>query len=133
MTNVQTALEDEPNLRIFLSRPPLLGRLMAWMEPVLGGAVPPWFRKTMDKVDDRLSEHETGLGVIEGSHARFYRMQDMNRGISDVLGSTPIRVQQGPDGVPSADRADGSRPLQLLARWYGFSLTYPHCDIYNVP
>ena len=34
-------------------------------------------------------------------------------------------------GVPFAVRTDGSRPLQLFARWYGISLTYPHCDIYG--
>jgi hypothetical protein len=34
-------------------------------------------------------------------------------------------------GVPSAVRDDGIRPIQLFTRWYGFSYTYPGCDIFE--
>ena len=35
------------------------------------------------------------------------------------------------DGVPVATWDDGSCPVQLFSRWYGFSLTFPQCDIFN--
>ena len=35
------------------------------------------------------------------------------------------------DKVPAAIWEDESRPFQLFTRWYGFSYTYPGCDIWG--
>jgi uncharacterized protein DUF3179 len=32
---------------------------------------------------------------------------------------------------PSGERVADARPLQVFTRWYGFSLTFPHTDIYG--
>lgn len=33
------------------------------------------------------------------------------------------------DGIPAATYEDGSRPMQMMTRWYGFSLTFPGCEV----
>ena len=35
------------------------------------------------------------------------------------------------DGIPAAVWEDGTRPFQIFPRWYGFSLTYPGCEIHG--
>ena len=64
MTTVEGALEREPELRVLVSKPTLIGRLMVWMEPIMRGRLPPGFRKTMAESDSRLPEMEMGIGVV---------------------------------------------------------------------
>ena len=33
-------------------------------------------------------------------------------------------------GVPTATRPAGVRPPQIFTRWYGFSRSFPGCEIY---
>jgi len=35
------------------------------------------------------------------------------------------------DHVPYALDEQGKIPMQLFTRWYGFSLTYPDCEVYK--
>lgn len=131
MTTVASIKEKEPDLPVYVSKLPFFGRIMLWMEGMISGRLPPMFRRTMSDVDDRISEMEIGLGVIDGEAARFYRMSDIQEGVTDTLNGNEIKVSIAADGIPFAVREDGSRPLQLFTRWYGFSLTYPHCQIYE--
>lgn len=95
------------------------------------------FRKSMNSdIDPRLPEGENGLGIMTDDHqAKFYPMSAIPKGsvIEDDWLGRKLIVQRGAlDGVPRAKWADGSgRPMQLLTRWYGFSFTYPNCDIYE--
>ena len=132
MTTVEGALEREPELRVLVSKPTLVGRLMVWMDPIMRGRLPPGFRKTMAESDSRLPEMEMGLGVVTETRQRFYRMSDIRNGINDILEDRNLSITIGDDdGVPNAVWEDDSRPLQLFTRWYGFSLTYPGCHVYE--
>lgn len=107
-----------------------------------GTTLIPMFRRSMHSaIDDRLPEGENGLGVMTDDHqAKFYPMSAIPKGgqIEDeFLGRTLIIERGAIDGVPRAKWADSDgpngngRPMQLLTRWYGFSFTYPGCDIYS--
>ncbi len=103
MTTVEGALEREPELRVLVSKPTLIGRLMVWMEPIMRGRLPPGFRKTMAESDSRLPEMEMGIGVITETRQRCYRMSDIRNGISDTLEDRQLSITIGDDdGVPNA-------------------------------
>jgi len=134
ITNVKTALQEQPELLLLRSNPGVFGRMIssAMSLPFMQGKLPPGFRKTMDARDDRLPEMEMGLGVIACGIKRFYPMALIRDGIEDDLDSHAIRVRiDESDGIPHAKLADGTRPIQLLTRWYGFAYTYPGCEIYS--
>ncbi len=100
------------------------------------GFIPPPFRLTMrTPIDSRLDSLAQGLGVVAGRTARYYPLECLARGeaIVDQLGGRPLQVsRRALDGVLHARWADtGEEPLQLLSRWYGFSFTYPDCEIYT--
>jgi hypothetical protein len=140
-TTVSRALKKSPNLQIAFSRPPLWVRLL---RPLMSkrmqgkGFFPPGFRKTMSSVDDRLPEMASGLGVITDKVQRFYSVQAIKRAggeIEDQLDGHSILVYiDADDQTPHAifnHEIGEQRPMQLFSRWYGFSLTYPECDVYS--
>jgi len=131
MTNVETALKNEPNLRVHRSQPTFLGRLMVWMLPWVPMKLPPHFRGTMGKPDDRQPEMEIGLGVVTDDVCRFYPKRSIGAGIDDEIDGRPLHIHIGEDAVPVAKWDNGSRPLQLFTRWYGFSYTYPDCEVWG--
>jgi len=101
-----------------------------------GSFLPPGFRRTMSApIDDRLPELANGLGIIDGDAAKYYPMTALAKGeeLLDEWRGRPVRITRGAlDGVLSARWDDTSEvPMQLLARWYGFSFTYPGCDLYG--
>jgi hypothetical protein len=140
-TTVTRALKTWPDLKVALSRPPFLMRLIA---PIMKksqkkGFLPPFFRKTMSSVDTRLPEMTSGLGVITDHVQRFYPVQAIKEAggkLQDQLDGQLITVYIDPDDqVPHAiydSRKDEERPMQLFSRWYGFYLTYPDCEIYSL-
>ncbi len=87
----------------------------------------------MEEVDPRLDEMCIGLGVTTDSQQRFYPKDRIGNGIDDEIDGRQIRVEIGPDdAIPFALFSDdGSRPVQLFSRWYGFSLTYKDREIYS--
>lgn len=97
----------------------------------------PQFRLSMhESIDPRRPETEQGLGVIdEEGRGKFYPMRSLPKGgvIEDEWNGRCLRIQRSAlDGVPSACWVNsGEAPMQLLTRWYGFSFTYPACDIYE--
>jgi hypothetical protein len=99
---------------------------------------PAGFKRTMSAADTRRPEMETGLGVVVGERARYYPMEQVRQGITDELEGRRIRLELCQTaGMPVA-RWDGEepptdeeRPFQLLTRWYGFSRTYPSCEVYG--
>ncbi len=132
MTNVETALLREPNLPVYLSRPSWVGVLMGWVSPYIEGRLPPGFRKTMVPVDSRLPEMEIGLGVVTDQIQRFYPLSTIRQQLEDTLDGRTIHLSIGPDSIPSAVWDDDkTRLTQLFSRWYGFSLTYPECEVYG--
>ncbi len=131
MTTVAAAMKTEAGLPVFVSRPPLLARFLAWGQRMLGDRLPSGFHKTMGRKDERLPAMEMGLGVVTETTQRFYRMTEIRQTIDDMLDGRELHVSLGEDGVPAACWSDASRPLQLFSRWYGFSYTYPQCEIYE--
>ncbi|VAW32339.1 hypothetical protein MNBD_CHLOROFLEXI01-1062, partial [hydrothermal vent metagenome] len=147
LTNVEAELAHNPNAILLKSNyRSLIKMLMALASKWLSGGrstinrektvLPPRFRGSMSKkIDARLPEGEQGLGVTDGRNiGKFYPMRLLPKGqvVADVWRGRTLLIERGAiDGVPSAKWADGGEPMQLLSRWYGFSFTYPGCDIYE--
>ena len=140
LTNVEAALIDYPDLTVsFSGFKGFKARLLQMMNRKKidsKGFFPPFFRMTMaGKIDARLDKMTQGLGVIVGMMGKYYPMSAVPKGgsIEDVWMDRPIKIERGAiDGVPKAIWLDnGEVPMQLLTRWYGFSFTYPGCEIYD--
>ena len=95
------------------------------------GFFPPGFRITMSEAYDCLDPMLPGLGVTVGNVHRFYPMRALQTPVEDEIAGRPLRVFVGElDGTPHARLEDGAEPMQLMTRWYGFSYTYPGCELY---
>lgn len=97
--------------------------------------IPPHFRFSMSKaIDGRLPKDMQGMGVIgDDDTGKFYPLHLLPKGekVTDVWNGRTLHIERGEiDGVPTAHWVDGGQPMQLLSRWYGFSFTYPNCEIY---
>jgi hypothetical protein len=135
VTTVAAALKDSPDITVSLSgKMSLRARLFSLLHRrTIGtrGFLPPLFLVTMGKADDRLPRMAQGLGVAEAGRARFYPAAAIGTGIQDSWDGRTLRVAFGPvDGVPFAGWEDGGRPFQMFTRWYGFSYTFPGCEIF---
>jgi len=136
ITNVRTALAEDPQLELSTSTLRLWWRVFSWIsKPLWGrekGFIPPFFRRTMGAADDRLPEHTRGLGVVVDRRARFYPMSAIGDGVRDLWGERSLRIWiDDRDGAPRAEWEDGGAPMQLFARWYGFARTYPECGVFG--
>jgi hypothetical protein len=139
MTTVAAALIEHPNTTISFSQFRSLRRKLAqrlypqfihdkvWL--------PGFFYASMSEpIDLRLDKLTQGLGVIVGKKAKYYPMNHIPAsGIRDNWLHRILCINRGRiDGVPRATWLDtGEEPMQLLSRWYGFSFTYPGCEIYE--
>lgn len=138
MTTVEAALDENPDLTISLSN----YRSLAWklaqkLYPrFIYGSVwlpPPFYASMSQPIDPRLDKLAQGLGVIVESKARYYPMPSIPPdGLEDQWDGRVLQVRRGRlDGVPFATwKGSDEVPMQLLTRWYGFSFTYPQCEIY---
>lgn len=136
---VEEALENWPNLPVALSKPSLHMRLWS---PVLEwihkwAILPPGFKNTMGKPDERLPQMTSGLGLISSEIQRFYPVDTIRKAggeIRDEWKGREVRIRLDPNNHPRAVYADGEEgevPMQLFSRWYGFSFTYPECEVYG--
>lgn len=139
MTTVAAALAEYREITISLSTHHSFRRRLAQrLYPrFIHGKVwlPGFFYASMDEpVDPRMDRLTQGLGVIVGNDAKYYPMSRIPvDGVYDQWLGRVLRVQRGViDGVPHARWQDtNEEPLQLLSRWYGFSFTYPQCEIFD--
>ena len=136
VTTVEGALKAHPNVALLRSKPNLFGKLMGrvmFSRQIRGGGLMPWyFYTTMTKRDRRLRRMDQGLGVVVGDRAVFYPKAALERAVHDRWGERELRVWiRDVDGIPTAEWRNGSLPFQLFSRWYGFSFTYPGCEIYS--
>lgn len=134
VVNVREALRRWPDLCVAVSKPSLFGRFFGWFAGDAhrrAGRFPPTFKRTMGDVDDRLGAHDPGLGVMAETTRRFYPMAQLTDGVTDTIDGRALVVEHKPERGPPVARwvDDGTMPLQVLMRWYGFSATYPGCDI----
>lgn len=136
-TTAKAAQVRYPALEVVLADSGLLGRLYGLFlsRRTVGtqGFFPPGFRGTMGALDDRLPDRTQGLGVIVDDVACFYPSDLLTRPATVDLGGRRLRVALGEDDeVPTAEPIDGQeRPFQLYTRWYGFSFSFPECEIYE--
>jgi len=136
-TNVRAALIRYPVLEVVLSDPSVLGKLFGRFlsRKTIGtkGSFPPGFRGTMGELDTRLPDRTQGLGVMVDEEACFYPTDRVRKPVTVQLGGRRLKISvSDDDNVPTADPLDGKeRPFQLYTRWYGFSFTFPDCEIYE--
>ncbi len=134
-TTVAALLTEAPDTPLYRPAARLFGKVMelAMRKGALhtSGLLPPGFRGTMGERDARLDELTNGLGVVVDGRARYYAMDKLQEPIEEDWGGRRLRVALGElDGAPHASWVDdGSRPMQLLSRWYGFSFSFPGCEI----
>ncbi|MCH9646815.1 MAG: DUF3179 domain-containing protein [Deltaproteobacteria bacterium] len=100
------------------------------------GWIPPTFYRSMAQpIDPRLPKLTQGLGVIAEGKAKYYPLDRLPKGrvTEDQLGKRHLQiVLDETAGTPIATWRDTREPpRQLLARWYGFSYSYPSCTIYE--
>lgn len=139
-TTVAAQRETGRPLRVAV--PPRRG-VSAWMFGRLGrknvgtrGRLPPGFRATMGPPDPRRPGMDQGLGVVHGDAARFYPTSEVagaeGQAVEDDWQGATLRVALGAvDRVPAATWRDGSRPMQMFTRWYGFSASFPGCGVFR--
>ena len=138
-TTVGSALCEYPDIEISLSS---YRSIRKWFAGTLYPKfiyarvlLPFFFRWTMQhKPDPRLPELTQGLGVIVDGRAKYYPLPAIPaNGLEDRWLNRTLRVECSKnDGVSHAFWNDTSeKPMQLLTRWYGFSFTYPGCEIYT--
>lgn len=147
LTNVSAELEAHPDSTIYHSTDlPFWSRMMRMFMSLFfgkdliesrGARLMPDFRRSMHReIDPRQPEMAQGLGVIwANNEGKFYPMHLLPKGgqIEDVWNGRVLTIERGEkDGVPFARWKDSNEPpMQLLTRWYGFSFTYPDCEIYE--
>ena len=143
ITTVEAELADYPHVTLIQSEKlPFHARLMriVFRKSMINKKetiLMPHFRRSMNgDIDDRLPEGENGLGVMdEENNAKFYPIDAIKKGgsITDQWQGRELIITRGRiDGTPRARWADtDEKPMQLLTRWYGFSFTYPGCEIFE--
>jgi hypothetical protein len=134
LTTAGPMMRTEPDLQVLRSSPGLIRSVAGWFFnlPIAKNRLPPVFRQTMSETDPRLPEMAMGLGVVHGDTRRFYPMEPIRKGIIDEIAGRKLEIRIGDvDGVPHAVWPDGSRPIQLFTRWYGFSFTFRGCEIHG--
>jgi uncharacterized protein DUF3179 len=103
------------------------------------GYMPSFFRKSFDKEreDPRRRELELGLGVVSGGKARFYPASELAKRESpfvDELGGTAIVVDHDAHGLGHVEPiGQADAPFEVWGRWYGFSSSFPACDVWTAP
>lgn len=139
LTTVRAALMEHPDIEISFSSYRSFRKWLAGsLYPKFIHAkvlLPFFFRWTMKtKPDARLPELTQGLGVIFDGRTKYYPFSTIpSNGLEDRWLQRTLRVQRRKiDGVPYAIWRDiNEQPMQLLTRWYGFSFTFPDCEIYK--
>jgi len=140
MTTVSAALAEHPDLIIHLSGYKswqfAIRRMLTPRFLESKGFLPPFFHTTMaQKIDPRQPKLAQGLGLFDGRKGKFYPSAGIAKGesIEDEWMGRRLQVERrASDGVLHATWADtGEEPMQLLTRWYGFSFTFPGCDLWE--
>ena len=136
MTTVGAALAQDTDLTLLRSQQqPILSRAMQVLQWLFGqlNILPSFFLKTMPAVDDRLPKMTMGLGVVVAGEARFYPASTLEKETTDQWNGRALFVRSGQhNDIAYAVWEDGTRPFQLYLRWYGFSSTFPQCQLVSI-
>lgn len=137
MTTVAAEKTRDGDTRLWLGKPApiwrfFLGRYGMRHRIRSRGFLPPFFHGTMRKNDPRLHRMDQGLGVVIAGKAKFYPVKSLSKPVDDRLAGSLLSLRlREEDRVPTATDESGERPMQLFCRWYGFSGTYPGCEVYG--
>jgi hypothetical protein len=130
---------SRPDTQLFISnyRSPLLwlmGFALTFMGINKHGFLAPNFHFSMSRpINPRLPKLSQRLGVIVRKHAKYYPMDSIreDKVIKEDWKGRKMVIKRK-KGIPRAVWEDnGEMSMQLLSRWYGFSFTYPECEIYG--
>ncbi|WP_432663198.1 DUF3179 domain-containing (seleno)protein [Wukongibacter baidiensis] len=157
-TTLEAALEDYDNIKIAISKQPIhvkiINSLMKFIQNINKDFMPPSFKNTMEEEDNRLDRMDTGLGIWNENKSKFYRYEDIENNDSVIVdefdGKKIIIYIDKTSSMPVCRYIIGEvykwenkeirlldgkildeMPMQLLTRWYGFSLTFKNCEIYR--
>lgn len=135
VTNVRAALRNDPGLTLSRSNPKPSARVLGLVAHNTfrrKGFLPPGFRGTMRPKDERLPEMTHGLGVMAAEVQRFYPLDRIAGGVLDEIAGRALRVEVDEETqVPTARwEDDGTRPMQIFSRWYGFVATFPRTGVF---
>lgn len=157
-TTLEFAHEKYDNLKISISKQPLHVKIMNIFVKMKmkknKHIMPSFFKKTMEKKDDRLDKSDLGIGIWNDSIARFYRYEDiLDTGVifDKFDGRDVIIYINKVSNIPICKYTTGGKsitwdndevklldgeildemPMQLYSRWYGFSFTFKGCQIYK--
>ncbi|OYD07280.1 hypothetical protein CHM34_12955 [Paludifilum halophilum] len=135
-TNVKEALKKWPDLSIALSSFDNEWHRQAeeMAESKRTAQLPPEFPGTMGEEDDRLPRMTSGVGVVGNGACRFYPVETLRQSggvIRDELEGKMITIRLTEEGFPMVESEQVETPLHLFTRWYGFSYTYPQCEVYR--
>ncbi|GGE29517.1 hypothetical protein GCM10011571_34540 [Marinithermofilum abyssi] len=97
--------------------------------------LPPGFTDTMGEADPRLPFMTSGVGLVGEATRRFYPVKEIRlQGgeVCDEFEGKRVRISLGSRELPVVEFPGSNRPsFYLFSRWYGFSYTYPGCEIYK--
>jgi Protein of unknown function (DUF3179) len=138
ITTIAAALAEDPSITIsFSNYRSFAWRLAQKIYPRFLYAnlwLPfPFYASMSQPIDPRLDKLTQGLGVIVAKRAKYYPLPKIPvDGLVDRWNGRSLQISRGLiDGVPQARWMDTQEePMQLLSRWYGFSFTFPHCEVY---
>ena len=127
------ALAQEPGVRVACAST-LIAQVVGgpMSRFAVNGALPmpPHFRSTLDVPDARLPLMTNGLGVFDRERAVFFPLARGQTAPSEhPWGARRVHIERGVSGTPCATLDDGAIPDQLFGRWYGFSASFPGCDV----
>lgn len=137
------ARATHPDLVLLRAPTSLYGRVWSSLVSSLTrtpeGYMPAFFRKSFDREreDPRRRELELGLGVVAGGRARFYPASELMKRDSpfvDELGGVAIVVDHDEHGLGHVEPVGQvDPPFEVWGRWYGFSASFPACDVWTAP
>lgn len=157
-TTLEAALEEYGDIKIAISKQPIhvkiINSLMKFIQKIDKDFMPSSFKDTMEEEDNRLDRMATGLGIWNDNKSKFYKYEDIqnNDGVivdefddkriiiyidkaSNMLVSKYVTGEEYRWDDKQIELLDGEildeMPMQLLTRWYGFSLTFKNCEIYR--
>lgn len=158
-TTLEAALEEYGDIKVAISKQPIhvkfMNKFVSLQQKRGKSLMPSFFKKTMEKEDNRLDTMDIGIGIWNENKSKFYKYDDMQNQdgvIIDEFDEKKVIVYLDKTShVPICKYVTGEKyswnndvielldgeildemPMQIYTRWYGFSYTFKDCDIYKM-
>lgn len=157
-TTLESAVEEHREIKIAISKQPIHVKIMnvfIKLQQKRGKSLmPSFFKKTMEKEDNRLDAMDIGLGIWNENKSKFYKYEDIQEQSGVIIdkfdGKNIMVYLDKTSHMPTCKYITGEKynwrdgdieildgeileemPMQIYTRWYGFSYTFKDCDIYK--